>query len=158
MFLNSPHHKNWHKRLQCRSSRHFLYSPSIDNTLFGTCTKCPIHKYRPDSDSLTLTCILYTSTVHMHTSHASHIFTIYYMYCTCILSHSTISLGNSRNHLSSLTLCFTLFSRRLKELFFSSVGLVNSLLEHKWKQNRHKHCIYVLVKHYVRQINQDLFI
>ena len=40
------------------------------------------------------------ASLHLHTSHASHTFTI------TTLSHYTISLGNSRNHLSSLSLCF----------------------------------------------------
>ena len=43
------------------------------------------------------------ASLHSHTSHISRITT---------LPHSLISLGNSRNHLSSLSLCFASFSRR----------------------------------------------
>ena len=51
------------------------------------------------SDSLSL-----SNTVHLHTSHASHLFTL------TTLSHYNIGLGNSKNHWSSLSLCFASFS------------------------------------------------
>ena len=46
------------------------------------------------------------ASLHSHTSHTSHISRI------TTLPHSIISLGNSRNHLSSLSLRFASFSRR----------------------------------------------
>ena len=62
------------------------------------------------------TCILhvYTSILHAYTSQASDIFTI------TTLSHNTISLGNSRNHLSTISFIMLHFIQpKLNELFIS---------------------------------------
>ena len=76
--------------------------------------------------TLSVSLASYILASHSHTSHASHIFTI------TTLSHTTISLGNSRNHLSSL-IRFHFIQPKIHviELFLIS-GIARRILGVQW--------------------------
>ena len=118
-YSNSPHHKNYYTRVRYRlqvQQMQISFSPFNDITLSDTKTSASqvLYMYTDHNDSLSLTYIVRLILYMYQCPYICTLLTLHtYFNTITALSHYTITLGqgNCRNHLSSLSVLFTLFSK-----------------------------------------------